>query len=68
MRRFPPAARVGIVLGLWFIMQRVRAISRAVPALQIPAMILGWLYVLFCTYTWTAEPLFRYFVRRKGGR
>ncbi|HOF88750.1 MAG TPA: tetratricopeptide repeat protein [Armatimonadota bacterium] len=59
LSRFPNGVRWGIILGLWALMQVMRGIGRANPAIMPLITPVFIAYALFCVYTWVAFPLFR---------
>jgi tetratricopeptide (TPR) repeat protein len=63
MSRLPSRVRYGIIMGLWFLNNLLRDVSRGNPALRPFVLPLTVLYGLFCYVSWTIDPLFNTLLR-----
>jgi tetratricopeptide (TPR) repeat protein len=62
--RYFGKAQWAAIIGLWVAMQVLRQVARANPAMLPYVSVIGVLYLLFCIYTWTADPIFKWWIRR----
>ncbi len=58
-------ARVGIILGLYIFMRALIALGDTQPQWKPLVGVVAIVYIVFCLYTWLADPLFRWWLRRK---
>jgi tetratricopeptide (TPR) repeat protein len=65
MRAAAPALRIGIVIGLWMVVQALDAALRPLPDWQGARGVVLYTYIGFCAYTWFAEPITRALLRRE---